>query len=216
MAIKPTKPTTPLKALRSDPSTFPARAEGTVDFLFGTNLDYVADSNTFVDERADAALAAALGGDLPAITGQSLKLLRVNAGETAAEFASAADVTAAIKASTANAEAGTGDGLMDAALTKAAIDAQTLGTDQTPQNVTGSRALSTSYQNTTGKPIFVAIMAENTNNSTNLQISVDNLTWVTFGRTSGNAGLSLYAVVADGHYYRLQGTNDFIVWAELR
>lgn len=40
----------------------------------------------YVNDRADEALATALGGDLPLLTGQALNLLRVNASETAAEF----------------------------------------------------------------------------------------------------------------------------------
>ena len=43
-------------------------------------------SASFVDTKATEALAAALSGDLPPLAGQALKLLRVNAGETAAEF----------------------------------------------------------------------------------------------------------------------------------
>lgn len=223
---KPTKPTAPPKALRSDPSTFPARAEGTVDFLFGTNLDYVDDSNTFIDERADAALAAALGGDLPAITGQSLKLLRVNAGETAAEFTNTVTdpvlngtVTGTAKASTANAEAGTGVGLMDATLTKAAIDAQEqqIGVGQTWQDLTASRSPSTSYQNTSGKPISVWI---NTGGSTLrfVQVSDDNVNWIIVGIVvdNGSDKRNSFTIVPSNHYYRVNGETTLYSWQELR
>jgi hypothetical protein len=83
---KPTKPTVPDAPLRTQPSTFSARAETFLGFWpeFATYMDETAD---FTDEQATAALAAALGGDLPALTGKALQYLRVNAGETAAEFA---------------------------------------------------------------------------------------------------------------------------------
>ena len=82
---KPTKPTVPAAPLRSNPSTFSAQAETFLAFIspFATYMD---ESSDFVDGRADAALAAALGGDLPALTGNAGKVLRVNAGETAGEF----------------------------------------------------------------------------------------------------------------------------------
>lgn len=82
---KPTKPTVPPAPLRSQPDTFSARAETFLAFWpdFATYLD---DVGTFTDEQADNALAAALGGDLPPLTGKALQYLRVNAGATAAEF----------------------------------------------------------------------------------------------------------------------------------
>ena len=82
---KPTKPTVPAAPLRSNPSTFSAQAETFLAFIspFATYMD---ESSDFVDGRADAALAAAIGGDLPALTGNAGKVLRVNAGETAGEF----------------------------------------------------------------------------------------------------------------------------------
>jgi len=92
---KPTKPTPPDRALRSNPSTFSANAEAWITYQWGTFPDYIDSTADFVDEQANAALAAALGGDLPVITGQALKLLRVNAGETAAEFVDPATVVLA-------------------------------------------------------------------------------------------------------------------------
>jgi len=92
---KPTKPTPPDRALRSNPSTFSANAEAWITYQWGTFPDYIDNTADFVDEQANAALAAALGGDLPVITGQALKLLRVNAGETAAEFVDPATVVLA-------------------------------------------------------------------------------------------------------------------------
>lgn len=90
MATKPTKPTVPPAPLRSEPSTYSDRMEASLVF-WQTDADYRSDSNDFVDTRADEALAAALGGDLPALTGKAGQLLRVNAGEDAAEFTNAID-----------------------------------------------------------------------------------------------------------------------------
>jgi type II secretory pathway pseudopilin PulG len=51
---------------------------------FATYLD---DIGNYTQEQSAAALAAALGGNLPPLTGKALQFLRVNAGATAAEFA---------------------------------------------------------------------------------------------------------------------------------
>jgi len=87
--VKPTKPTPPDRALRSNPSTFSANAEAWITYQWSEFPDYVDSVADFTDEQADNALAPALGGDLPPLTGKALQFLRVNAGETAAEFADA-------------------------------------------------------------------------------------------------------------------------------
>lgn len=97
---------------------------------------------------------------------------------------------------------------------KAYVDNLALGVGQTWQNVTASRAAGTSYQNTTGKPIVVAIRGD-TNSTHYLQVSTDNATWVTVASTiASNANLSL--IVPNGNYYRLTSGATFIGWSELR
>lgn len=92
------------------------------------------------------------------------------------------------------------------------------GVSQTWQNVAGSRAGATSYQNTTGKPIMVAIFAT-VSGTTFAQVSEDNSTWVSVARSDGSTGASssLVFVVPDDHYYKLDVTvTTIIIWAELR
>lgn len=83
---KPTKPTAPAQALRSEPATFRVRAEAAITYQWTTFPDYIDAVADFVDEQADAALAAAIGGDLPTLTGKSLQFLRVKTDESGAEF----------------------------------------------------------------------------------------------------------------------------------
>ena len=120
---KPTKPTVPTAPLRSNPSTFAANAETHLAFwpIFATYLD---DVGTFTDDRANAALAAALGGSLPSITGKGGQFLRVNAAETAAEFYQALTITTGYDAS-ALALTAAGRALLDDA--NAAAQRTTLG-----------------------------------------------------------------------------------------
>jgi hypothetical protein len=86
MAIKPTKPTSPPQALRSNPENFSANAESWIAYQATTFPNYIDAVTDFVDEMADDALAAALGGDLPPLTGQAGKVLAVKGDESGAEF----------------------------------------------------------------------------------------------------------------------------------
>jgi hypothetical protein len=84
---QPTKPAVPDAPLRSQPSTFSTKLEASLVFwaTFATYLDEI---GTYTKEQADAALAAALAGDLPPLSNKALNFLRVNATETGGEFRS--------------------------------------------------------------------------------------------------------------------------------
>lgn len=89
-----------------------------------------------------------------------------------------------------------------------------VGVDQTWQSVAGSRSTNTSYQNTTGKPIMVAAVADDIPEGAagGFDVSPDNSTWVGVGLV----GFS-YFVVPDGWYYRRLGViTTSYPWAELR
>jgi hypothetical protein len=88
---------------------------------------------------------------------------------------------------------------------------------QTPQDVSVSRTWSTSYQNTTGRPIWVVIRS---NNSTtrDVEISPDNSTWVVVSSLqTGSQGVPASFPVPSGYYYRVNGTlTTIITWTEIR
>lgn len=92
-----------------------------------------------------------------------------------------------------------------------------LGVNQTLQNVTSSRALNTTYTNSTGKPIFVSIhMAQTVGGSANLQIDGGSSYQ---SSNQANAGISLVGVVPAGSTYRVvpgAGTGSLVYWSELR
>lgn len=101
---------------------------------------------------------------------------------------------------------------------KARIDevaALALGVGQTWQDVTGTRIAGTTYQNTTGRPIQIAVTAFAASNL--MEVSANNSTWITVG-SGGTAGGGLNtscSVIPNGHYYRFIG-NSISFWAELR
>lgn len=93
-----------------------------------------------------------------------------------------------------------------------------IGLGQTWQNVAGSRAVNTSYQNATGRTIMVNIVWQNASAVQYAQVSTDNATWVDVAAsTAANASASF--LVPDTHYYKItqtSGTTSFSKWAELR
>ena len=89
------------------------------------------------------------------------------------------------------------------------------GTGQTWTDVTSSRALGTTYTNSTGKPILVSIFCSFSNGSSAALV----VGGVTTGYASFFAGGSnnIQAVVPNGSTYSISGTYASIgYWAELR
>jgi len=217
--VKPTKPTPPDRALRSNPSTFSSNAEAWITYQWSEFPDYVDSVADFTDERADNALAAALGGDLPPLTGKALQFLRVNASETAAEFAEALVASDLVDLSQVQVEDDTSTvfGQVSGQRLAQAFNAseQQIGIGQTWQNLTGSRSAATSYQNTTGKPITVAVGNTGAGSFGYLDVSTDNVNWINVGNLHPSTGMSAMAIVSNNHYYRLTSWNGTF-WAELR
>lgn len=137
------------------------------------------------------------------------------AGDSSTKLATTAFVTPAIS-SAISAAAATTTVQINAAI--AAIPADpSVGVGQTWQDVRLSRsASSVSYQNSTGKPIMVAVSMSG---GGLLQVSTNNSSWVSVGPVGG-AGIGGFAsaVVPNGHYYRTSGTASALAdyWAELR
>ena len=114
---------------------------------------------------------------------------------------------------------GTTESLISPAKLKAAIESlgQQIGDGQTWQDMSGSRAYGTSYQNTTGRSIMVASAGRD---NQSFQVSTDNTTWVTVGNSDTDQDLGGQPggfIIPNQHYYRWTGSGSLIgVWAELR
>jgi hypothetical protein len=92
------------------------------------------------------------------------------------------------------------------------------GSSQSWQNVSGSRALTTTYTNSTNKPIFVVVQCIVSGGST-AELHVDTIAFS--GSTGSGAGSStaVFAVVPAGSTYRAQvngAAATSVNWAELR
>ena len=89
-----------------------------------------------------------------------------------------------------------------------------VGADQTWTSV--SRALDTSYQNTTGKPIKVS--ARQTSSDLRLEVSTDNSTWLVISRINQTLGASgtVSEIIPNNHYYRyVSDTTNTLTATEL-
>lgn len=97
-------------------------------------------------------------------------------------------------------------------------DDVSLGIGQTWQDVSGSRTVNTSYQNTTGKPITIVFTCDALGGGRAFQVSTDNSTWVQVVSIPENSAdfVTITAVIPAGHYYRISGTVTLVGWSELR
>jgi hypothetical protein len=93
-----------------------------------------------------------------------------------------------------------------------------LGYGQTWQDVTSSRALATTYYNTTGKPITVSASTNsNVSATNNLNLTVGGVVACSFYYSVGGAQLSMsvVGVVPPGVAYAITGAG-LLFWSELR
>ena len=95
-----------------------------------------------------------------------------------------------------------------------------LGVGQTWQLVTGSRAASTTYTNTTGKPIAISIRAETTATAVADALFVVGgvNAWNRYCGSIASARFSIMAIVPTGatYYLTIPTGTVFDQWAELR
>jgi len=125
-------------------------------------------------------------------------------------------------------EAGTSttESIVSPAKVKSAVQAlvpDSLGVNQTWQNVLSSRAQGTSYQNTTGSPIMVAVSFNYAGNTYyNFEVSTNNSTWIILNTNiaSDSTGVPEFTtVIPNSTYYRYRrtsGSGSIGIWVELR
>lgn len=125
-----------------------------------------------------------------------------------------ADLAAATIATQAEAEAGAAaNRLMTPERTEQHMLANALGWGQTWQNP--SRTHSTSYQNTTGRPIQVSLRASEPSGPRAVQVSVNGSAWIDLGAFQ-SAAEQTHFVVPNNWFYRINANCTITFWAELR
>jgi hypothetical protein len=92
-----------------------------------------------------------------------------------------------------------------------------LGIGQTWQDVTGSRAVGTTYTNSTGNPIFLAISGNSGNGTGTFSINGSIIAQV--GESLpfvGQSGINFNIVIPNGNTYLADGSWNVTYWWELR
>jgi len=115
--------------------------------------------------------------------------------------------------------------ISDNSITSAKLtgDAVPIGVGQTWQNVTGSRAINTTYTNSTGKPIEVVVVCKNTTANTPWRIilSINGAGTVYYSAVPGGVNngyfLTATAVIPDNNTYSISlASANYNAWWELR
>ena len=117
----------------------------------------------------------------------------------------------------------TTESIVSPAKIKAAVESLSpdngISVNQTWQDVKSSRAVNTSYQNTTGKPITVNFVINSYNGSVStIQVSTDNSSWITLGKGEASVDTNVSIIVPNNNYYKFVATytQNISYWAELR
>lgn len=101
-----------------------------------------------------------------------------------------------------------------------ATESQVIGVGQTWQDVTASRAIATTYTNSTGKPIEVSFFGASSSNSTRFNFYINGVIMGGALNTSGApVGATMSFIVPNGATYKIQidgGTGYIFQWSELR
>ena len=105
--------------------------------------------------------------------------------------------------------------------TMSAVRGGGLGVGQTYQDLTASRALNTTYTNTTGQPIQVYVFCTFGAGAFDRRVeaSIDggaSITLAVNSNTSGSTNVAGHITVPNGQTYRLTSLNTLSNWTELR
>lgn len=94
-----------------------------------------------------------------------------------------------------------------------------LGYGQTYQNVSGSRALGTTYTNSTGRPITAYVGIANGGGAANMTVVVGGVTLpiLTLAAAAAGSGVTFTVVIPPGQTYNFSTTSGAVTgWVELR
>jgi hypothetical protein len=100
-----------------------------------------------------------------------------------------------------------------------ALTSEVIGVSQTWQDVTASRAIGTTYTNSTGKPIYIAVAGTGSAINVRANITTGGVTIVGNGAAGSGFYVNNAAIIPTGSTYSVStptGTLTLQSWTELR
>lgn len=183
--------------------------------------------------EVDALVATGGQGNIVGVSGGGTGATTAAGARTNLGVMSSSEVTAAINtaipqatetalgvakiATTAIAQAGTNDtDIITPAKLKGYLDNKMFGVGQTVQNVTASRALSTTYTNSTNKPILISITVSGVNDNLTTTLTVDGVAVARVGNSNQYGQVkNISYVIPPSSTYSVTGS-PITLWTELR
>ena len=100
----------------------------------------------------------------------------------------------------------------------AALTSEIIGVGQTWQNVTASRALGTTYTNSTSKPIFIAVECGLSVGGSAFSITVNGVKMCRYYAQANSGGVTQWSIVPSGQTYLATNESGATLnnWLELR
>lgn len=169
-------------------------------------------SGSILRGNGTSAITAASGSDIATAIGSTAVTNATNA-TNATNVVSGGTIASNVTATTQS----NGDNTTKVATT-AHVYGMGLGWGQSWQDMTSSRSIGTTYTNTTGKPIMVAIYGTNTGAAQNFTLTVGGVVVAKQqgDTTNGAAASSISAIIPNNTSYVLTGSRTLNTWAELR
>lgn len=152
---------------------------------------------------------SALNGSLGATTPSTVVATSVSASSLIARGSTSGTITLA-----ATAVAGSNTITIPASTGTVALTSQVIGVGQTWQDLTASRAASTTYTNSTGKPIFISVILSQDDGR--IDLTIDGLLIGRSGTTQGPIYYTLTGIIPAGSTYKVDTTGGALTWCELR
>ena len=193
-----------------------SKADTTSPTFTGTPVAPTASAGNNTTQLATTAFVTTAVGTPGTMAAQNANAVAITGGTVAATFTGnlTGNVTGNVTGNTSGSSGSCTGNSATATLATTATTAtnvtNAVGQGQTWQAFTSpTRALSTNYTNSTGKPIVLSVTIIG-----NANITVDSI--VTAASSVGNAGNSLTTIIPNGSVYSVTSGGAFSTWAELR
>lgn len=187
----PTRPVAPPQALRSNPDTFSANAEASIQYQWTALPTWIEGMGDYTQEQADAATAAALTGDVAPDVTKALNYLRLNADGTALEYRTPAQTISDAGVTATAAELNILDGVASIASQAQAEAGASSDTLMTPLRTRQAIPTGIAAQSVGAIGTYAMLREVNTSSiATGAIVAGSNLRYSNAGGTSGVGGVA--------------------------